>query len=87
MDEPREGTVLFLVNYLSGASNLRTLYYKWSESGICRAPSPFFSLLQASHLQASLLFMSGVLVGSPMVCGCLSLKLLWLLGRTSLLET
>lgn len=32
MDEAREGTVLFLMNYLPGASKLRALHYKCPES-------------------------------------------------------
>lgn len=75
MDEPREGIVLSLVNYLPGASNLRALPSKWSESGICRAPSP---LLQAS----SNLCVWCCIRQSSGLC-CLSLEPLWLLGKVA----
>lgn len=42
MDEAREGTVLFLMNYLPGASKLRPLHYERPEShtGVWLLPSP-----------------------------------------------
>lgn len=84
MDEPGEGTVLFLVNYLPGASNLRALHYGWSEFGICRAPSPLLLLPQVSHLQASSNLLFLVLHWAallPVARGCLNFEPLQLLDR------
>lgn len=80
MDEPREGIVLSLVNYLPEASNLRALHYKWSESGICRAPSP---LLQASsNLCVWCYIRQSCEFGAPVAAGEGGERV----GRTSLLE-
>jgi hypothetical protein len=67
MDEPREGTVLFLVNYLPGVFNWRALYYNWFESSIDRAPSP--PVTPSPMYRQAVTFCVCYYSGQPGACG------------------